>query len=201
LRVTGFSKLDQQSADRWKRLVHRSTFLKNDCRTPAHARLLRIIREWLEQSGPDLSKIDRHAYAGLLVRSGSGLRMIPVPDVPGDGTRDVVSHYFIQLLLNPERERLGAPCSNCGQHYIKKTLRKSVFCSRPCADKKKLTTKRAKAHKRKLERVVLAMDNYATRPSKWAALNWKQWVLQAECDVTANFLTHAIKNKEITPIT
>jgi hypothetical protein len=110
----------------------------------AHTRLLGIVREWLEHSGPDLSKIDRQAYAGILVRSGSGLRMVLVPHVPGDGTRDVVSHYFIQLLLNPERERLGAPCPNCGNWYIKKTLRKSVFCSRPCADKKKLTTKRAK---------------------------------------------------------
>jgi hypothetical protein len=160
--------------------------------------LLGIVREWLEHSGPDLSKIDRQAYAGILVRSGSGLRMVLVPHVPGDGTRDVVSHYFIQLLLNPERERLGAPCPNCGNWYIKKTLRKSVFCSRPCADKKKLTTKRAKV--RKLERVTLAMNNYATRPTKWAALNWKQWVMQAEHDVTANFLTHAVKNKEITPI-
>lgn len=164
----------------------------------AHTRLLGIVREWLEQSGPDLSKIDRQAYAGVLVRSGSGLRMIPVPHVPGDGTRDVVSHYFIQLLLNPERERLGAPCPNCGNWYIKKTLRKSVFCSRPCADRKKLTTKRAKAHKRKLERVISAMNNYATRPRKWAALNWKQWVMQAEPDVTANFITHAINKREIT---
>jgi hypothetical protein len=65
---------------------------------------------------------------------------------------------------------------------------------------KEADNKTCQGHKRKLERVTLAMNNYATRPTKWAALNWKQWVMQAEHDVTANFLTHAVKNKEITPI-
>ena len=183
---------------------------ENSNLTPeTHQRLLRTVRAWLE-SGPDIRKMRRYSgdptfhqmsksYTGWLVPDADGAKMIPVPTSPGDGTRDTVGHYFIQLLLNPERGRLSAPCPQCQLWFVKKTQRKSTFCSQSCARKLKLTKKRARAHQHKLKLIASALDNYATRPQKWSALNWKQWVLQCVGGLTPNFLTHAITNGEIQP--
>ncbi|GGG72009.1 hypothetical protein [Edaphobacter dinghuensis] len=174
----------------------------------AHNRLVDLVTRWLE-SGPDIRKMHRRAtdpnfwqiastWEGRLtfVAEG-GAQMLPVPGKDAD----IVSVYFIQLLLNPERLRLNAPCKQCCRWFIKQQKgRQTVYCSKTCKSNALVGNKRRNDRKKKLEEIGDAIANYLDSSSQLRSkMKWQEYVEQAVDDVTPNFLTRAVKAGEIQP--
>jgi hypothetical protein len=85
---------------------------------------------------------------------------------------------FFGFLVNPFNDRLGGPCANCGQHFVKNTKRrKTRYCSPRCG--KLCTSRLANQNRRRSER------RRQLRDVRWAIqewrkgkckLVWKEWV-------------------------
>jgi len=174
----------------------------------AHSRLVDLVTRWLE-SGPDIEKMRRRAtdpnfwqiastWEGRLtfVAEG-GAQMLPVPGKDAD----IVSVYFIQLLLNPERLRLNAPCKQCCRWFLKKQKKgRKTYCSNKCKTKALVGNKRRRDHAAKLEAIRNALANYLDSSSQYRSkMTWQEYVEQVVKGVTRNFLTRAVKNDEIQP--
>jgi hypothetical protein len=173
----------------------------------AHSKLVDLVTRWLE-SGPDIEKMRRHAtdpnfwqiastWEGRLtfVAEG-GAQMLPVPGKDAD----IVSVYFVQLLLNPERLRLNAPCKHCHRWFLKQQKgRQTVYCSKTCKTNALVGNKRRREYDAKLEGIGLASANYKSRPARMRSMTWQEYVVKAVPGVTSNFLTRAAREKKIQP--
>jgi hypothetical protein len=112
---------------------------------------------------------------------------------------DPAAIQFTRLLRNSQRARLDGPCPNCGNWFAKKTLRKSIFCSRKCAGTATKAAERERKRNKKLERARQALRNYRTRPARFANLAWQEWVTQAEPTISKKFLTTAANSGDLKP--
>lgn len=130
--------------------------------------------------------------------NGSGRAYVSLSPT-GENFRDVAAFYFGRLIMSSGCEKLGGPCLKCGLYYIKQSLRNSVFCSRKCAGGAVQSRIRKKEHIEKLSRAMRAIKNYRTRPSRFVDLGWKDWVAQAESDITPKFLSRAVTQGELRP--
>lgn len=171
----------------------------------AHSRLVDLVTRWLE-SGPDIRKMRRRAtdpnfqqiastWEGHLTWiADGGVQMRPFPGKDAD----VVSVYFVQLLLNPERLRLNAPCTQCNRWFIKQQHRQRTYCSKTCATITLVEKKRGDDRKKKLEEIGEAIANYLDSSSQYRSkMTWQEYVEDAVKGVTPNFLTRAVKAGEI----
>jgi len=123
---------------------------------------------------------------------------------PEDLAIDRARQVFVELLLNPEREKLSAkPCARCGCYYIKKTVRQKVYCSRKCGKDGTAayaTKQRLKAeHQDKLRVATEEARKWATAHTKE---DWKRWVSKQAAGrregLTPKFLTRAVNKGELT---
>jgi hypothetical protein len=122
--------------------------------------------------------------------------MLPLPDKDAD----IVSVYFVQLLLNPERLRLNTPCKQCCRWFIKRQKgRQTVYCSKTCKSNALVGNKRRRDHAAKLEEIGKALANYTSRPARMRSMTWQEYVSKAVGGVTRSFLTRAEGAKEIQP--
>jgi hypothetical protein len=144
---------------------------------------------------------------------GSGLRIQIVGNGPsrkniapgsGDCGKYCARMFFIELLLNPERDRLSEhPCPRCYCYFIKKTLRQKVYCSRKCGLRHTAalsTKKRLEMQREDKVRIAAELAN------SWAAArtnqDWKSWICKTAAGrnqaLTPKFLTRAVNKGELT---
>lgn len=187
------------------------------------AELSRLVSAW-NSAGRNLARMlqihsELHPYMfpnplqGFVRVDGSGLVMIisprsPIGDYrgvsPDDQAIDQARLVFMELLLNPQRERLSEkPCARCGRYYLKKTARQKVYCSRACSrdGTAAYATKKRLAAERQLKLQVAAEEvrNWAAARTKE---DWKHWVCQTAAgrrvELTPKFLTRAVNKGELT---
>ncbi len=169
-----------------------------------HAKLLRLVRAWLD-SGPDLLKMKVRDDDFDLSEQWKAWRTDIAPAGPrayislsptGENFRDVVAFYFVRLILNPQCERLGL-CPKCQAWFVRKTARASIYCSRRCAGNAAKTAERVRLHAEMLLHAEKAIRNYRTRPMRFRDLSWKQWVVQAEPRLSKDWITRAVTRGEL----
>jgi hypothetical protein len=123
------------------------------------------------------------------------LHLALVPDFrPGSQSlEEIAVLMFVELVLNPQWDKLGGPCAQCGRFYIKKTVRQNAYCSRSCGTRatarKATLRKRAEEHSDKLRQAAAAAQTWV---ASRATVDWKQWVSAKEKDITQKWLTRAI---------
>jgi hypothetical protein len=114
--------------------------------------------------------------------------------------KDFAREHFLNLLLNPHRDRLGGPCLHprCGHYFLKTNMRRRFYCDAKCRmaiGAKKATRKRADMEREN----KLMRGNRAAR--EWmksrTALDWKKWVCRAEPDLSSKFLTRAVNRGDL----
>jgi len=183
-----------------------------DIETPIQfRRILRALQEWDESErhhilNLKLSPEDRAALRNYTKDITMG--------VSPDGTyyvRDCVTpwnealYQFVRLLNNSQRAYLGGPCLNPKRHkdrdhwYLKKTKRRSVFCSRYCARDAMQARKRNRDYNEKIDKAAAAIKNYLKRPARFSKLSWQEYVIEAEPSISKKFLTLAVKAGRLTP--
>lgn len=190
--------------------------------------LRRLVKAWTD-SGRNLERMleshlelipfiggDRGLFFPLrtvALFDGSGLRIEIVGNGPSmkstaPGSQEAGKYcarmFFIELLLNPERDRLSEhPCPRCNCYFIKKTLRQKVYCSRKCGLRHTAalsTMKRLKAeHEGKLRIARQLARGWASSRTKEG---WKSWICKTadgrSHDLTPRFLTRAVNKGELT---
>lgn len=129
--------------------------------------------------------------AGVFMNNG------PDPDPYKEALR-----LFIELLLNPDCDKLAGPCPRCGNYYICRSARNKVYCSRSCGTR---TTALAATRKRRDEEHADKLLRAAEGAREWTTARtkkeWKPWVSGRHPDITAKFLTRAVNNGELKPPT
>jgi hypothetical protein len=176
--------------------------------TEMQTELRRLVRLWME-SGPNLARLfekepelRRRTMHGMstLVPTGSGagiLMWMPTPEDEKLGSqKDGALSFFFFLITNPYWYLLAGPCKRCGKYYLKKTRRRSVYCSRKCA----WTRTAFDAVRRRREKLQAAkVDRADALIGKWKKKkrrqNWKDWVVSQagiESGITKNWLTRAV---------
>jgi hypothetical protein len=116
---------------------------------------------------------------------------------------DIAAKYFIRLITDPLRDRLGA-CPRCERFYVRKTAKQSIYCSHRCASQvtaRRATEKaRAQKHAEKLLLVQQELNRWEKLKRKGRTQKpWKQWVVDAcpEAEIKISFLTRAMNNREL----
>ena len=113
-------------------------------------------------------------------------------------TGDTAAMNFVRLIRNSREALLREPCLKCEEWYISKTHGKTDFCSRPCAGSAMQARKRKRESDRKLKKAEAAIKNYPARPTRFAEMDWKQYVSKAT-GISKKFLTVAVRNGELLP--
>lgn len=173
--------------------------------------LREIVQSW-KSSGPDLFKFSIHNRT-LWTEIEKQWKKTPTKLVgaPGGGAaifwnaissrdpQEEAFRWFIELLVNPECERLAGPCARCGSYYIRGSIRNKSYCSRSCGTR--ATAKAATAKRRateKTEKLLRASKLIQKWSSARAEMDWKQWVSRRR-DITPKFLTRAVNSGELVP--
>jgi hypothetical protein len=200
----------------------------NDSHLVRHSEIRRLVTAWqdsnrnVERMLRSVPELKRYLYNedGLPswrawpIAVGSGLRVSLLPGGPTGGfttgddlIRDEARLMFLQLLINPLREKLSEhPCARCGKYFLRETNRDRVYCSRKCgkdgtaafATKKRLKDE----HDKKVSVAKELAQKWATARTKD---DWKQWVSKQPAGVregiTPKFLTRAVNHSGFVPPT
>jgi exoribonuclease R len=174
-------------------------------------RMLRALEEWDKSGSRNIHdlKLSREDRAGL----SKYTKQISMGVNP-NGTyfvRDFASpwnealYQFVRLLNNSQRVYLDGPCLNRKKHgdrdhwYLKKTKRRTVFCTPPCAGDATQARRRERGYERKIAKASAAIRNYPKRPARFSKLSWQEYVIKAEDSISKKFLTMAVKSGRLTP--
>jgi hypothetical protein len=113
---------------------------------------------------------------------------------------------FVWLITDPELDRFAGPCRRCKQYFVRKTAKKSVYCSQRCASQdtaiEATIRRRQQAHENKL---AAARKGMAEWEKLWRAgrtqKTWKEFTVAYNPAgvITTKFLTRAINNGELEP--
>jgi hypothetical protein len=173
-----------------------------------------LVQAW-RQSGPDLVKFSlnqRKMWADIARYWIVGRRLNPLQLVgaPGGGAaifmnsrpeRDPYEEalrLFIELLLNPDCDKLAGPCCRCDNYYIRRSVRNKVYCSRSCGTRATAlsATKRRRDEERshKLYEAARLSQRWISSRTK---LDWKQWVSHNNPEISPKFLTRAVNSGDL----
>lgn len=114
---------------------------------------------------------------------------------------DLAVNLFLKLVRDPECEKFGGPCqrSGCGKYFVRAGAKPKKYCSTDCASaasaKRSTKQKRAQEHREKIERTKKLIDRLKPKQRE----TWKQYVHEADPEISIKFLTRAINNGEIQP--
>jgi len=191
-----------------------------DPETPVQfRRMLRALLEW-DKSGSRniqdlrLSREDRadlRKYTQQISMGVSPNGSYYVRDFPSPRWNEAL-HQFVRLLNNRQRAYLDGPCVNRKRHegrdhwYLKKTKRWTEFCSKYCAGDATQANRRGKNYQKKIEKAAAAIRNYPTRPPRFRALTWQEYVIEdsrpargKKPSISKKFLTMAVKSGRLIP--
>ena len=179
----------------------------------AHANLSSLIREW-QNSGnlfkmklppgcPNLLEIQKHCRV-VLGPIGGRRAYYTIAYSPGRAWTawDLACSYFIRVITDPECERFGGPCPRCGEYFLRKTAKPSIYCSdrhaRQATAIKRTIEIRKERHADKLERAKKAQAEWMIQVKRARTTKpWKEWVVSRHPDMTIKFLTRAVTNGEL----
>jgi hypothetical protein len=145
-----------------------------------------LVKLWLE-CGFNMNKmrqtIDRRRLKSIpvegtfhLVFTAEG-RPVPVPYPAKESTH--AQGIFLQLLLNPDSERLCGPCGKCGRYFLKETRHRRAFCSRACLTFSTALKATQKARQKKsAERLGWAAIAIADWQRSKCRGSWKAWTVE-----------------------
>jgi len=167
-------------------------------------------RRW-QLSGPNLVRFsveNRESWAQVneywktipfqLVGAPTGGGAFFWNDHPSRDPHREALRFFINLLMNPEYDKLAGPCERCGRYYIRKTVRNKSYCSRSCGTQATALAatkkKRAEAHARKLRTTRELISRYEAIRTK---VPWKLWV-SLRGEISPRFLIRAVNRGELT---
>lgn len=195
----------------------------NDAITPWNPELRRLLTVW-QQSGPNLKAMleaDRKLkkeleteFLPVIVPTETGRAYVylnPRPitfeaeqPMPSEVITRIARSYFMVVTLSPACDKFGGPCPRCQRFFIRKTAKRSVYCSRRCASQHsaiEATIKaRAEQRKSKLARAERAMAEWEQSWKKGRTRKtWKEWVAASDPDITVRFLTRAINERALQP--
>jgi hypothetical protein len=177
--------------------------------------LRKLVQAW-RFSDPDSVRLsrDQEKIWADVYRYWNGRRLNPLRLVvsPGGGAGFFLNNrsepdphkealrWFLELLLNPEREKLAGPCPRCSNYYIRRSARNKVYCSRSCGTR---ATALAATKKRRDEEHADKLKRADERIRKWEKspkCDWKAFVSERG-DISVKFLTRAVNNGELRPPT
>ena len=167
-----------------------------------------LIKMSFPTGSPNLRDMEKRCGV-LLAPAGTGAYYIVqyIGEKVGEKVRpwtawDFACKYFIRLITDPKRDRFGGPCPRCKKYFIRKTAKRSVFCSRRCASQftaiKATIRARQKQHEDKLARAERAKVEWEKRSRQGRTKKtWKEWVAGSVPDITIRFLTRAVNKGEL----
>jgi hypothetical protein len=178
----------------------------------ARPTLTKLVEAWLrvDRNADRLWESDRWIAAGLermtarISTKGGQLKLewpcVKHSGIPTEAERheNFAFEHFVNLLLNPQSDRLAGPCARCRRFYVKKTAAQKVYCSRRCdqaAGAVAATTKRneeARAGKLQLARTTVREWSRVKTP-----IEWKTWVVKREPLLSKTFLTQSVNRGEL----
>lgn len=122
--------------------------------------------------------------------------MLHVVDYYNQG--ETAAMNFTRLVRNSQKARLRAPCPKCLKWYISKTKGISEYCSRKCAGGAAKAAERKRRRERLFAKARKAIENYKSRPKRFAEMSWKDFVAKA-IGTSKKMLTVAVRNGELLP--
>lgn len=119
-----------------------------------------------------------------------------------DGFASHARGLFFKITLNPFWDRLAGPCPRCKKYFVRRTAKRSIYCSRKCASQSTAaaaTTKaRQKQRAEKLQRAANAIAEWNRLKDKGRTnAGWKAWVSACDPEITSKFLTRAVNSDEL----
>jgi hypothetical protein len=163
---------------------------------------LHLMVDSLERSNPQLRRAVTEAVTANWLPSPAGSAWwAPVPHVEmGQDNRPTPDSWaavlFALLTLNPEWHKLLGPCRQCNRYYIQGRKSNDTYCSQKCGHTATTLAARKRERTDKLKRARVAAQKWRTARTRD---DWKRFVRNQEPDLTANFLTRAVKNGELEP--
>jgi hypothetical protein len=173
--------------------------------------LRRLVQTWMN-SGPNLIEMfKREPELELLVRYGK-TRFYPthggrghldwIPEIANTAqssyTKQAIQDFMF-LIANPLWELLGGPCARCGDYYLKKAKRRTIYCSRNCSSEMTaiaaVKKRRQQEHADKVGRAQEAIEEWTKRKRR---LGWKAWVSNLT-GYTVRWITRAVSKGHLKP--
>jgi hypothetical protein len=161
------------------------------------------LQRWREKHSEDWQRLN----GGLSLYRPSlilGPRWEPMYFFEPDTGDLLPSHWwaFAELMMNPERERLGR-CDRCGRFYVSEgRYRRKRYCSRRCAHAVAANRYLGRRYAAYRER-RLALARRLLRRWRPRYGDWKAWLVaqsqSGPARLTRNFLTRCVAKGEITP--
>jgi hypothetical protein len=177
---------------------------------PVKRELRRLVQAWFD-SGPNVRKLlDRDP---VLAREAYSLRAELFPTTTGHAKLTYLTApekmnpfeplanalgHFLDFLLNPDNERLGGPCTYCGDYFLRKnTKKKTAFCPGKCGSRfaSRLANKTRRDHEHE-KQLKLAKQWVQRWLNARTAMPWKEWVSN-RAHIKKHWLTLAVKNQEL----
>ena len=184
----------------------------NDSGAPWAQELRRLLTIW-SKSGPNLAEMLKADYdlsqnlkedfraIWVPTQSGRSYMLFSPHGDPRDPNSDARA-IFMSVTLSADWEKFGGPCPRCDQYFIRKTAKRSIYCSHRCASQdtasKRTKAVRQEQHEDKLARAEAAEIEWEKLWKKGRTKKgWKEWVAASDPDITIRFLTRAVNKGEL----
>ncbi len=104
----------------------------------------------------------------------------------------IAEQHLLKLCFNSHDDKRGRPCGHCGQYWVKKNKRQTVYCSKLCGSKH---TALASNRKRRQNDRASLVEIAKASAAEWATTtrngDWKEWVVCCHPEISKKFLTQA----------
>lgn len=130
-------------------------------------------------SGTDRADLARHEASIRIGLVGSlGHEQLSMNGFDIDPIDNAIAE-FIMLRLNQLSWKLAGPCSDCREWFLKKTKKKTIYCSTRCAVSAAQKGRRGDLLREKIDLAQEALDRYQSRPLRYRDVDWKTWAADA----------------------
>jgi hypothetical protein len=177
---------------------------------PIQTELRRLVQAWrdhgqnvlrLLDANPTLSQAAQQFRPYFIPTEGTSARLaFLTPPEYSDNVKpeEIAIGLFLPFLLNPANETLRGPCKECGDYFVKKEPRHSVYCKRKCALKH---TSKAATRKKRREEYIEKLERARRFSTQWCQVKhtskeWKEWVSKA-AQISKNWLTRAVNEGDL----
>jgi hypothetical protein len=112
--------------------------------------------------------------------------------------RNIASQSFLEYFFSPFNDRRGGPCRHCGQFWMKKNKRHTIYCSKACGAKHTALASNRKRRRNERENLVeVAMKSVTEWSRSRRKIDWKKWVVSRHPEISKKFLSQLVKNGEL----
>jgi hypothetical protein len=159
-----------------------------------------LLKMKLPPGFPTFVQIEKRCQLNLLPM-GSGaqplIRYVGERGKPWTGL-DFALQKFVQLLTNPQRDKLVGPCPRCDKYFIKKRASNRVYCSTTCGSE---TTAIRRTREVWDEQRAKRMKKAKHLKEEWVRVktteSFQEWAVKRTSELTKTFLTRAMNCGEL----